>query len=84
MEDEKEDAVRPDESKEERFKRLAEPRVNRALDKIRLIHNLTTSQYSFSADQASKIIRALRDAVGELEEKFQRRLERQRDKGFEL
>ena len=84
MNEEKEDDARPGESKEERFKRLAEPRVNRALDKIRLINNLATSQYSFSAEQASKIIRALRDAVSELEDKFQRRLDRQKEKGFEL
>ena len=84
MTDEREDEdVKPGESKEERFKRLAEPRVNRALEKIRIIGNLTTSQYSFTPEQAKKILMALQGALNEVEQKFKKRLDRQTS-SFEL
>jgi len=70
----------PNETKEERFKRLAEQRVAATLDKIRLIGNLATSQYAYNGDQVSKIFTALKDALAEVEEKFQRTLERKKDK----
>ncbi len=73
-EERKEMSVKLEESKEERFKRLAEPRVNRALEKIRLIGNLATSKYVFTPEQSKKIIVALQGAVNEVEQKFQKGL----------
>lgn len=70
----------PNETKEDRFKRLAEQRVAATLDKIRLIGNLATSQYSYSADQVAKIFAALKGALADVEDKFQRTLERKKDK----
>ncbi len=70
----------PNESKEDRFKRLAEQRVAATLDKIRLIGNLATSQYSYSADQVARIFAAIKDAVADVEDKFHRTLERKKDK----
>jgi hypothetical protein len=70
----------PEETKEERFKRLAEQRVAATLDKIRLIGNLATSQYSYSADQVAKIFAALKDAIADVEDKFHRTLERKKDR----
>ena len=70
----------PEESKEGRFKRLAEQRVAATLDKIRLIGNLATSQYSYSADQVAKIFSALKSAIADVEDKFHRTLERKKDK----
>ena len=71
------------ETKEEKFKRLAEKRVNVALDKLRLIGNLASSQYSFSPEQIERIITTLQSAVAEIEEKFQKPLEKSAKK-FEL
>jgi hypothetical protein len=70
----------PGETKEERFKRLAEQRVAATLDKIRLIGNLATSQYSYNSDQVAKIFSALKSAVADVEDKFHRTLERKKDK----
>ncbi len=70
----------PDESKEDRFKRLAEQRVASTLDKIRLIGNLATSQYSYSSDQVAKIFGALKEAIADVEDKFHRTLERKKGK----
>ena len=57
--------------KERKFKELAEKRVNRALDSIRLIGNLSNRQnYSYADGQVRKIVKALRDAIGEVETRF--------------
>lgn len=49
-----------DESPHERFKRLAEARVNRALNDIRLIGNLSNrNNYEFTGEEVDKIFRVL-------------------------
>lgn len=59
------------EEKKSKFKELAEKRVNKALDGIRLIGNLSNRQtYSYDDAQVRKIVKALRDAVGEVETRF--------------
>lgn len=83
MEENEEVSNTPDETnetKEARFKRLAEQRVAATLDKIRLIGNLATSQYSYSGDQVARIFTALKDAIKEVEDRFQRTLERKKSK----
>ena len=69
----------PAESKADRFKRLAEPRVANAIKKIGIIGNLAGSNYEFTADQVEKILGSLKLAVDEVEKKFQKGLNR---KGF--
>ena len=60
------------ESKEQKFQRLATKRTQAALEKIRLITNLTGSGYSYTPEQAAKVIGALRAAVNTVEAKFNR------------
>ena len=60
------------ETKEQRFQRLATKRTQAALQKIRLITNLTSSIYAYTPEQAAKIIGALRAAVDVVEAKFNR------------
>lgn len=66
----------PQESKADKFKRLAEPRVNNALAKIALLGNLTSSSYEFTAEQAEKILTSLKAEVEAVEQKFQKALSR--------
>ena len=80
MDENEENQHVPNETKEARFNRLAEQRVATTLDKIRLIGNLATSQYSYNGDQVAKIFAALKGAIADVEDKFQRTLERKRDK----
>lgn len=68
------------ESKEAKFRRLAERRINAALDKIRLIGNLASPQYSFAPEQVDKMVLALQEAVSEVENKFKKPLERKKKK----
>jgi hypothetical protein len=74
MENEEAKAGGPEESKADRFKRLAEPRVSNAIRRIELIGNLGGSSYEFTAEQVEKILASLRAAVDEVEKKFQKGL----------
>ena len=59
------------ETKQLKFRELAEKRVNKALDSIRLVGNLSNRQtYAYDDAQVRKIVKALRDAVGEVETRF--------------
>lgn len=60
------------ESKEDRFARLAIKRTQSALDKIRLLGNLTSGSYSYTEEQANKILGGLRQAIDEIEGKFRK------------
>jgi hypothetical protein len=57
--------------KHEKFRELGEARTNRALDSIRKIGNLSNRQlYDWEDGEVRKIIKALRDAVGDVEARF--------------
>ncbi len=60
------------ETKEQRFQRLATKRTQAALQKIKLLGNLTSSSYGYTPEQAAKILGALRAAVDAVEAKFNR------------
>ena len=58
-------------NKAERFKRLAEKRVNRAIKDLRLVANLANrNNYQYEQDQVETIMRALRRELQALGEKF--------------
>lgn len=53
------------------FVRLANARVNKALEAIRLVGNLSnTSNYSYSEEDAEKIVSSLRSAVNDCKRRF--------------
>jgi hypothetical protein len=58
-------------TKREKFRYLAEKRTNRALEAIARISNLSNRQiYEFEEAEVRKIIKALKDAVTEVENRF--------------
>jgi hypothetical protein len=70
--------------KHENFVRLAESRVDKALDAIRIIGNLTNrNYYEFSAEEAREITSALQVAVNDLKSQFAR-AEAAQSRGFKL
>jgi hypothetical protein len=72
------------ESKNERFKRLAEARTERALYSIRLLGNLSNrSIYDFSDAEVRKIFKALETEIELSREKFTRSRSKRRQ-GFSL
>jgi len=60
-----------EEDKHAKFRELAEKRTNKALDSIRLIGNLSNRQtYVFEEVEVRKIVKALKEAVAEVETRF--------------
>ena len=58
--------------KQDKFKELANKRVNVALDKLRLIGNLAnTKYYDYSPDQVDAICKRLNEEVQLIRKKFQ-------------
>ena len=71
--------------KRERFVELGEARVKKAAQMLRLIGNLSnTSNYEYSAEDASKIISALDAEMKLLRAKFQASLSRRAKDEFRL
>ena len=59
------------ESKAERFRRVAEARVNKIIKMVRLLGNCANLQtYAYDAAQAEKIFAALQDELGAAKERF--------------
>ena len=57
--------------KHKKFRELAEARTSRALDSVRKIGNLSNRHlYEWDDAEVRKIVKALKDAVGEIERKF--------------
>lgn len=65
-----EPAAQPSETKEARFVRLATKRTQAAIEKIRLLENLSSSSYGYTEEQVQKMLTALRQAVEDVERKF--------------
>lgn len=60
-----------EETKREKFTRLAEARTNTALKQIALLGNLAnTSNYEYDLQDVDKILKTLRTAINELEVTF--------------
>ena len=72
------------ESKNDRFKRLAEARTERALYSIRLLGNLSNkSIYEYTDTEVRKIFKALETEIELSQEKFNRSRSKRRQ-GFSL
>lgn len=57
--------------KHDNFVRLAEPRVNKALDSIRIVGNLSNpTYYEYSPDEVREILTALLAAVNDVKKQF--------------
>lgn len=84
MENEKESmkAAGPEETPEQKFKRLATARVNNAIKKIKLIGNLSAPAYRYSEEEVAKIIQGLKFAVDDVEAKFAKG--KKKESGFQL
>lgn len=64
------------ESKAERFVRLAEPRVNRACKAISLIGNFATGDYEFTEQQVAAMFAAMQEELDAQRAKFKKGSER--------
>ena len=59
------------ESKNDKFKRLANKRVPAAIEKLELVKNLSnTNNYEYSKKEVDKIIKALTSSLNEVKKSF--------------
>ncbi len=65
-----EEASRPGESKQEKFLRLAPPRINKVLHSIESLGKLSGSSYEYTPEQIEKMLGAIDKAVEDLRGKF--------------
>ena len=66
-----ENAVKADETKEEKFIRLGEYRMNKAIDTIGRIENLANrSSYDYTPEQVEAMFSVLESKVAEVKAKF--------------
>ena len=78
------DEAKPDETKADKFTRLAKKRMGVALDKLRIVGNLSaTANYEYTEEQVAKMMAALRDEIAIIEHSFKPR-DQKRDRGFEF
>lgn len=63
-------ATPTDETKQEKFKRVVQPRVCKVLRGINLIGNCASNAYAYTPDDIANITAALLTAVTQLEERF--------------
>ena len=58
------------ESKNDKFKRIAKRRVNRVLNEFRMLGNLKGSNYSSTKEQRNEMLNTIREAFFNLENYF--------------
>lgn len=58
------------ESKADRFKRLAEKRVNATLKQMELIGNLSSGSYEYTEEQVNKIFDTIQESLDSVKAKF--------------
>lgn len=63
--------VPKDETKRDRFKRIVEPRVRKALKTIRLIGNCSGSAYEYTPADVGVILASLRVEIEQLEKSYE-------------
>jgi len=71
------------ESKHDKFKRLATPRVTNALKRIELIGNLSSSGYEYTPEEVEKIFSALQQTLESTKNRFSKS-KKEETKKFEL
>ena len=71
--------------KRRKFAELGTNRVNKAINDIRLIGNLSNkANYEYTDEDVRKIMKALRDAVAEAETRFKKSQGKSSDNGFRI
>lgn len=59
------------ETKNEKFLRIATPRVNAIIDKLDILSNCAASNYEYTEEQVEAMFQAIRDAVDKCYQQFQ-------------
>lgn len=68
------------ESKNEKFIRIASPRVNAIIDKLDILSNCSSSNYEYTKEQVENMFQAIRDALDACYAQFQPKAKSEKEK----
>lgn len=68
------------ESKNEKFIRIASPRVNSVIDKLDILSNCASANYEYTEEQVESMFQAIRDAVDNCYEQFRPKAKAEKEK----
>lgn len=68
------------ETKNEKFVRIASPRVNAVIDKLDILSNCASSNYEYTEEQVENMFQAIRDAVDNCYEQFRPKVKAEKEK----
>lgn len=68
------------ETKNEKFVRIASPRVNAVIDKLDILSNCASSNYEYTEEQVENMFQAIRDAMDACYAQFQPRVKSEKEK----
>ena len=68
------------ESKNEKFIRIASPRVNAVIDKLDILCNCASANYEYTEEQVESMFQAIRDAVDNCYEQFRPKAKAEKEK----
>ena len=68
------------ETKNEKFLRIATPRVNAIIDKLDILSNCAGSNYEYTEEQVETIFQALRDAMDACYNEFRPKVKSEKER----
>lgn len=68
------------ETKNEKFLRIATPRVNAIIDKLDILSNCAGSNYEYTEEQVETMFQALRDAMDACYNEFRPRVKSEKER----
>ena len=75
-----ENIVPKDETKNEKFIRIASPRVNSVIDKLDILSNCASANYEYTEEQVEAMFDAIRTAVDNCYAQFQPKVKSEKEK----
>ncbi len=75
-----ENIIQKDETKNEKFIRIASPRVNSVIDKLDILSNCASANYEYTDEQVEAMFDAIRTAVDNCYAQFQPKVKLEREK----
>ena len=73
-------SIPENDTKNEKFVRIASPRVNAVIDKLDILSNCASSNYEYSEEQVESMFQAIRDAVDNCYAQFQPKVKSEKEK----
>ena len=68
------------ETKNEKFVRIASPRINAVIDKLNILSNCASSNYEYTEEQVKNMFQAISDAVDACYAQFQPKVKSEKEK----